>query len=688
MAKKSDKGFLFTVKEYLKKSLFFVLMLLIPVAFFVLLELGLRLFGFGDSYPLVKTAEIFGKERYVVNTEVGRRYFNLPPDKTPQPLAEYFDIEKPEKTMRLFCVGGSTTAGFPFEMNVTFPFQLQYRLRNELFDGWAEAVNLGIAAVNSYTVLDLLPEVLELQPDGLIVYMGHNEFYGAMGVGSTQNVGNNRTLIRWYLQLRRMRTFQLMQQIIGWISPAAAGDAEQQKSMMHAMAGEQTIPLNSGTFETACDNFAANLTEIVQLAKAKNVPIILCTLVSNLKDQRPFVADFSADLDERARRRADRLLTETERLLASGYPEAALKTFGEIMEIDTTHALAYYLAGQVHLALGDSVAAQKSFVLAKDFDLLRFRAPEKFNEIITEIAMSEDVPLVDMASVFRAGSAKKITGKELFLEHLHPNFDGYRLMAQTLTEALRTIQIINPPKPIGWQRNLITPKIPEILNKFRTDDGGVTDLDLEFGYLRNFWLINRWPFPEKNVTLANYAPHSTPETRTIAIKRFENNSPWEQSHYEMAEIYAAREQYKLAELEYRAVRLRFVENVLPVMKMGDMNMLNKDFKNAIFWYEKALEMTPDNLLISARLGRSFAALNNFNAARKHLTKALSGDDADEIFTVLQRTEMYYLLGVSCANLRDFPAAEAALQQSLKLMPDYPSSRELMSKIRVYQHQNQ
>ena len=96
----------------------------------------------------------------------------------------------------------------------------------------------------------------------------------------------------------------------------------------------------------------------------------------------------------------------------------------------------------------------------------------------------------------------------------------------------------------------------------------------------------------------------------------------------MAEIYAAREQFKLAELEYRAVRLRFVENVLPVMKMGDMNMLNQDFKNAIFWYEKALEMTPDNLLISARLGRSFAALNNFNAARKHLTKALSGDDAD------------------------------------------------------------
>ena len=124
---------------------------------------------------------------------------------------EIFDITPRSNTFRVVCLGGSTTAGFPFEINATFPFQLQFRLRNALLDNWVEVINLGISAVNSYTVLDLMPEVLEIEPDLVLIYMGHNEYYGALGVGSTQSVSRNRHLVKAYLALRKLRFFQLME---------------------------------------------------------------------------------------------------------------------------------------------------------------------------------------------------------------------------------------------------------------------------------------------------------------------------------------------------------------------------------------------------------------------------------------------------------------------------------------------
>ena len=674
------------ILQKLRNALFYLLMLSIPVIFFAVLEISLRIIGFGDDYPLIKTESIFGKERYILNRDVGRRYFNLPPDKTPQPQPEYFDIEKPANTLRLFVLGGSTTAGFPYEMNVPFPFQLQYRLRNALFDKWAEVINVGMAAVNSYTVLDLMPEVLALQPDGVIIYMGHNEFYGALGVGSTQNVGNNRTLIKWYLQLRRYRTFQLLAKIIAALS-FTDSDSRQAKSMMSAMAGENLIPYDSEAFRTACENFEANLREIAEQAKARNVPLFLCTLVSNLKDQPPFVSAFSDEVPEAQRQRGGRLIDKAEALIEQGRWAEAEPFLQEILAIDSTYAAAHYWRGQWLLQQKDTTAAYRAFQKAKDFDQLRFRAPEKFNEIIARVAKSYDLPMVDMQSVFRRASPEEIPGKLLFLEHLHPNYDGYRLMAQTLLSALKTVQILNPPKPIGWEPALPVPSaVNEIVSVYRNEDGGVTDLDIEFGLLRNFWLVHQWPFPPKAVTLDDYRPFGNEKTKRLAVQRYRDGLPWEKAHEAMAEYYLAQQAYDKAKAEYRAIRLRFVEDVRPVIHLGDVSLLAGDAKDALFWYQKARKMAPENRIVAARLGRTLVTLKQFAAARPELQFALDGSTERE-FTVAQRAEMYYLLGACQANMQDFEAAETSLREALALQPNYTAAQKLLAQINAFRKQS-
>lgn len=76
-----------------------------------------------------------------------------------------------------------------------------------------EVINLGLSAINSFTVLDWIPEVIEQDPDLLIIYMGHNEFYGAYGTGATISLGNSGGITRFILSLQRFHLVQLLNSI-------------------------------------------------------------------------------------------------------------------------------------------------------------------------------------------------------------------------------------------------------------------------------------------------------------------------------------------------------------------------------------------------------------------------------------------------------------------------------------------
>ncbi|MEJ0081905.1 MAG: hypothetical protein WDM78_13375 [Puia sp.] len=43
-----------------------------------------------------------------------------------------------------------------------------------------------------------------------LIYTGHNEYYGVLGVASTENIGGNRHIIQMILTLRQFRLVQLL----------------------------------------------------------------------------------------------------------------------------------------------------------------------------------------------------------------------------------------------------------------------------------------------------------------------------------------------------------------------------------------------------------------------------------------------------------------------------------------------
>ena len=164
--------------------LFRVSLLAIPVLFFVLLEAGLRLGGYGHSYPLfIAVADAPGYLQ--ANPEVVRRFVV---EETREAGVEIwpvpFPADKVPETLRIIVQGGSTAAGWPYGFGASLAGMLQQRLQATLPRRNIEVITTAMTAVNSYTLMDFAEEIIAQQPDVVLIYAGHNECLGVLGVGS------------------------------------------------------------------------------------------------------------------------------------------------------------------------------------------------------------------------------------------------------------------------------------------------------------------------------------------------------------------------------------------------------------------------------------------------------------------------------------------------------------------------
>ena len=100
---------------------------------------------------------------------------------------------------------------FPYNFYYSFAEQLEQRLLLNTEGVHVEVINLGMTAVNSYVIRDLSQRVMEYEPDAVIIYAGHNEYYGSFGAASTQfGFVNNIYLKRIILWLKDLRFYQLL----------------------------------------------------------------------------------------------------------------------------------------------------------------------------------------------------------------------------------------------------------------------------------------------------------------------------------------------------------------------------------------------------------------------------------------------------------------------------------------------
>ena len=192
-----------------RRALFIAVTALTPLLLFGLVEGTLRLLWKGGDIPAFEPAVTNSTTLLAPSPRVARRYFAgeaMPP----APPTDVFAADKSAHALRLFVLGESTAAGFPYPHNGTFSRVVRDALHDVLPNDSIEVVNVGIAATNSYTLVDLTNDVLAQHPDGVLIYAGHNEYYGALGVGSTIRTGSSPRLVRASLAAQRWRTVRLL----------------------------------------------------------------------------------------------------------------------------------------------------------------------------------------------------------------------------------------------------------------------------------------------------------------------------------------------------------------------------------------------------------------------------------------------------------------------------------------------
>lgn len=653
-----------------KRRIFGIVLVAFPVLIVVGMEVALRLAGYGGNLNLVVKTSIGGKEFYSINRYVATRYFSGGGTTIPEPSEDTFEIRKGARTKRIFCLGESTMAGFPYEFHATAPAFLKDRLSVLLPDYNIEVINVGVSAVSSFVVKDFMDELAAYEPDLYIVYVGHNEFYGAYGVGSTVAIRGGAWLTRLTISLLKFRMFLLLRDGYTWLRQSfSSGASTLSGSLMGQMVGEQTIPYGGELYQQARRIYQENLERIISSARSQNVPVLFSALVSNIKTQRPFVPTFDPRTEEHQRQEWNRLVTEGNALFAQGNAHAAIERYRMAITIDSTNAEGHFNIGQALYSSGKYEEARIAFLRAKDFDALRFRASEEFVSDLAGVTKRMQVPLAAVDSAFEAGSEHGIPGNELILEHIHPTLDGYFLMAKVFASSIYKNNLLAPESE--W--NLAEDKSDEEYMNMST----VSAFDHAVGRIKVELLMRRWPFTTGQTDF-KFTPADAVES--IAFAYLQKRIPWSDARYKLAEVYAEGKNYEEARTECLAVARVLSSSYQPLLKVADYYRDEGRNEEAKAGYLRCIE-TEENPFCRMKLSLVLLEEENLPAAEKQITLAIAVDQrGPHKMTPEASASARYLLGVAQAKQGKYRHAEESLNQALALKPGFEEARQLLGQI--------
>ncbi|MEX1115359.1 MAG: tetratricopeptide repeat protein [Akkermansiaceae bacterium] len=401
---------------------------LIPIFFLGLLELGLRLAGYGYPTRLFLPAKIGGEDFLVPNEKFTHRFF--PPGLARAPLSTaVMPVRKPAKSQRIFLMGESAAYGDP-DSSFGVGRYLEVLLEQRYPDHDFEVICVAITAINSHVILPIARECARLDGDMWVVYMGNNEMVGPYGAST---VFGNRApalgFVRIALALKKTRLGQLMDQLV----TSMRGGSQAPESwagidMFRKNPLQHDDPLRLRAYE----NFKANLADILNVANQAGVPVVLSTVASNLRDCSPFLSMHRTDLAAADLAEWQRNFDQGHALEKSGSPQAALDVYQKAAAIDSGFAELHFRIGTCQLALDDRAGASSSFERARDHDALAVRADRRINRIITDAMEKNAVSGLDAVTALASHTSDGIPGKEHFYEHVHLTMAGNYLLACAL----------------------------------------------------------------------------------------------------------------------------------------------------------------------------------------------------------------------------------------------------------------
>ena len=408
--------------------------IVIPLLALALVEIALRVAGYGYPTGFFKTVWMAGRPWLVQNDCFGFRFF--PPDLARMPASIRIPAQKPPGTYRIFILGESAALGDP-EPAFGAGRYLEILLRERFPATKFEVVNVAMTAINSHVILPIARDCARRDGDLWIIYMGNNEMVGPFGAATVFGAqAPPWQLVRLNLAIQKLRLGQLMAEVgrkIHGINSSPASWAGMK--MFAANLVSSADPRKQRVY----GNFERNLRDIVQTGLDAGAHILLSTVAVNLKDCPPFGSLISSNLSVGDRDRVGQLMAGGNTLAGQGEYQAAGQCYAQADQYHPQSAELEFRLGGCLLQLTNRSAARLHFQTAVDLDCLPFRADSRINVTIAEIGrqlVSPGLVFSDAAAAIESGHTDDVPGQENFYEHVHFNFDGNYRLARAWAEQI------------------------------------------------------------------------------------------------------------------------------------------------------------------------------------------------------------------------------------------------------------
>jgi tetratricopeptide (TPR) repeat protein len=408
-----------------------------PVIFFALLELVLRLAGFGYPTAFLLPSLQNGRRAFVQNYQFGWRFFGEHLSRRPLPLL----LSQPEApgTVRVFVFGESAAYGDPrppFGLPRMLEAMLNLRYPGVRF----EVENAAMTAIDSHVILPIARDCARAGGDLWVIYMGNNEVVGPYGAGTIFGPqAPPLPLIRASLWLKSSRTGELLDSVRQWVQKPPS--EKNQWSGMEMFINQQ-VSADDPRMSRVYHHFGRNLADILEVGRRSGAGIVLSTVAVNLKDCPPLASAHRPGLSGADKSRWEELYERGAKAADAGSNQVAAERFQDAAKIDDRFAELLFRQGQCALALGKIPEAQEDFRAARDLDTLRFRCDSRLNGLIRQAAAGREqdrIRLADAEQAFSRQSQDGLPGEDFFYEHVHLTFEGNYLLAQTIADQLQQL---------------------------------------------------------------------------------------------------------------------------------------------------------------------------------------------------------------------------------------------------------
>jgi lysophospholipase L1-like esterase len=434
------------------------------LALLALFDVGLRLFGllpprdpmqgYAESYergfsPLVEDGPDHwtirpdwvntGETLATATTREPGRLFLVPSFRPAR-----FLKHKAAGTRRIVALGDSTMFGLFAGADGAFP-QLVARLVERTAAVPVETVNLGCPGWASDRVANLMPTALGLEPDLVMVYVGHNELLGRLSAPKaplrdlSARLLSASSLYAWGWHWRARRQIDAARTRGEDAAALAAGQVPVFDPLLLPKE-QQVLPTARETDEAAA-RYRASLLKIAALAREARVPLLFVVPAANLlmppavsAHPQGFVsgAEFEA-LQQDARQAFER-----------GDGPGALATLDRAIALSPRFAMAHYWRGTILAAAGRKEEARQAFQRAVDDDARTYRITSPLLKTLGDVAQETRTPLADLRPLMHA-QLDFPSSHRLFADFCHPTKFGHAIIAQRLLpDVLRLLQQPTP----------------------------------------------------------------------------------------------------------------------------------------------------------------------------------------------------------------------------------------------------